>query len=41
MLKLLLMTSITWSAVSLLMVGTLGLLLRRRDQLALRAGRPA
>jgi len=40
MLKLLMMTSITWSAVSFLMVGTLGFLLRRRDQMVLRAGRP-
>jgi hypothetical protein len=41
MLKLLLMTSIAWSAVSFLTVGTFGLLLRRRDYLAPRARRPA
>jgi len=39
MLKLLMMTSITWSAVSFLMIGTLGFLLRRRDQVVLRNSR--
>jgi len=39
MLKLLLLTSVTWSAVSFFLVGAFGLLLHRRGQSAFRASR--
>jgi len=37
MLKLLLLTSVTWTAVSILSFGGLGLLFYRRDQRVIRA----